>query len=199
LQFTFSKSSAAFVPSTPFAPVEQAMSSMSLESKQPAMSSNTLQPALSTNDTMPAISFDAKMPAVTMVIDAKPSVVSLPTEVKLKDEQKKDELKSEVVAKKEEVSISTPFHTDEFDNEELGKEHLNIVFIGHVDAGKSTMGGHLLFLTGMVDKRTMDKYEREAKELGRESWYLSWALDLNTEERAKGKTTHVLGNKRKDN
>ena len=50
-------------------------------------------------------------------------------------------------------------------------------------------GGHLLFLTGMVDKRTMEKYEKEAKEAGRESWYLSWALDLNAEERMKGKTT----------
>ncbi|KAJ3025450.1 UNVERIFIED_CONTAM: translation termination factor GTPase eRF3 [Siphonaria sp. JEL0065] len=73
------------------------------------------------------------------------------------------------------------------DGEKL-KEHLNIVFIGHVDAGKSTMGGHILFLTGMVDKRTLEKYEKEAKEAGRESWYLSWALDLNSEERAKGKT-----------
>lgn len=68
------------------------------------------------------------------------------------------------------------------------KEHLNIVFIGHVDAGKSTMGGQILYLTGMVDKRTLDKLEREAKEIGRESWYLSWALDLNQEERNKGKT-----------
>jgi peptide chain release factor subunit 3 len=41
----------------------------------------------------------------------------------------------------------------------------------------------------MVDNRTMERYEREAKEAGRESWYLSWALDLNAEERAKGKTT----------
>ncbi|KAI9505756.1 P-loop containing nucleoside triphosphate hydrolase protein [Coemansia spiralis] len=68
------------------------------------------------------------------------------------------------------------------------KEHLNIIFIGHVDAGKSTLGGNILYLTGMVDKRTMEKYEREAKEAGRESWYLSWALDTNQEERAKGKT-----------
>uniref|UniRef100_A0A0W0FCN6 Eukaryotic peptide chain release factor GTP-binding subunit n=1 Tax=Moniliophthora roreri TaxID=221103 RepID=A0A0W0FCN6_MONRR len=71
------------------------------------------------------------------------------------------------------------------------KEHLNIVFIGHVDAGKSTMGGNLLFLTGMVDKRTMEKYEREAKEAGRESWYLSWALDSTPQERLKGKTVEV--------
>ncbi|KAJ1963679.1 translation termination factor GTPase eRF3 [Dipsacomyces acuminosporus] len=68
------------------------------------------------------------------------------------------------------------------------KEHFNVIFIGHVDAGKSTLGGNILYLTGMVDKRTMEKYEREAKEAGRESWYLSWALDTNQEERAKGKT-----------
>lgn len=71
------------------------------------------------------------------------------------------------------------------------KSHLNIVFIGHVDAGKSTMGGNLLYLTGMVDKRTMEKYEREAKEAGRESWYLSWALDSTAQEREKGKTVEV--------
>ena len=65
------------------------------------------------------------------------------------------------------------------------KQHLNIVFIGHVDAGKSTMGGNLLYLTGMVDKRTMEKYERDAKEAGRESWYLSWALDSTPQEQSK--------------
>ncbi|EKM80310.1 hypothetical protein AGABI1DRAFT_113508 [Agaricus bisporus var. burnettii JB137-S8] len=71
------------------------------------------------------------------------------------------------------------------------KEHLNIVFIGHVDAGKSTMGGNILYLTGMVDKRTMEKYEKEAKEAGRETWYLSWALDSTPQERNKGKTVEV--------
>ncbi|WFD41570.1 translation termination factor GTPase eRF3 [Malassezia psittaci] len=71
------------------------------------------------------------------------------------------------------------------------KAHMNVVFVGHVDAGKSTLGGNLLYLTGMVDKRTLEKYEREAKELGRESWYLSWALDSTSQERAKGKTVEV--------
>lgn len=37
---------------------------------------------------------------------------------------------------------------------------MNIVFIGHVDAGKSTTGGQILFLTGGVDKRTIEKYEK---------------------------------------
>jgi hypothetical protein len=50
------------------------------------------------------------------------------------------------------------------------RQHHNIVFIGHVDAGKSTVTGQILLLTGQVDKRTIAKYEREAKEKNRESW-----------------------------
>ncbi|KAJ2161396.1 translation termination factor GTPase eRF3 [Coemansia sp. RSA 552] len=77
---------------------------------------------------------------------------------------------------------------DEMLLDEHFKEHLNVIFIGHVDAGKSTLGGNILVLTDMVDKRAMEKIEREAKEAGRETWYLSWALDTNQEERAEGKT-----------
>ncbi|CAF0745866.1 unnamed protein product [Didymodactylos carnosus] len=71
------------------------------------------------------------------------------------------------------------------------KEPVNIVFCGHVDAGKSTIGGQLMYLTGQVDKRTLEKYQNEAREKSRESWYLSWALDTNEEERDKGKTVEV--------
>ena len=53
------------------------------------------------------------------------------------------------------------------------------------------MGGNILFLTGMVDKRTMEKYEKEAKDAGVDSWYLSWALDSTPQERSKGKTVEV--------
>ncbi|KAI4794196.1 hypothetical protein E4T44_12541, partial [Aureobasidium sp. EXF-8845] len=72
-----------------------------------------------------------------------------------------------------------------------GKEHVNVIFLGHVDAGKSTLGGSILYASGMVDERTMEKYKRDAKEAGRETWYLSWALDLTKEERSKGKTVEV--------
>ncbi|KAI1912723.1 translation termination factor GTPase eRF3 [Ophidiomyces ophidiicola] len=71
------------------------------------------------------------------------------------------------------------------------REHVNLIFIGHVDAGKSTLGGSILYATGMVDERTMEKYKKEAKDAGRETWYLSWALDLTSEERSKGKTVEV--------
>lgn len=57
----------------------------------------------------------------------------------------------------------------------------NYSLIWFADAGKSTIGGQIMYLTGMVDKRTLEKYEREAKEKNRETWYLSWALDTNLE------------------
>ncbi|ETW83621.1 hypothetical protein HETIRDRAFT_34038 [Heterobasidion irregulare TC 32-1] len=53
------------------------------------------------------------------------------------------------------------------------------------------MGGNILYLSGTVDKRTMEKYEKEAKDAGRETWYLSWALDSTPQERLKGKTVEV--------
>ena len=97
--------------------------------------------------------------------------------------------------KKVETDAVVKEQAEEVDTEVLaevyGKEHVNIIFIGHVDAGKSTLGGSILYATGMVDDRTMDKYKREAKEASRESWYLSWVMDLTKEERSKGKTVEV--------
>ncbi|CAK8579713.1 unnamed protein product [Lathyrus sativus] len=75
--------------------------------------------------------------------------------------------------------------------EQMEKRHLNVVFIGHVDAGKSTTGGQILFLSGQVDDRTIQKYEKEAKDKSRESWYMAYIMDTNEEERAKGKTVEV--------
>ncbi|XP_062027578.1 uncharacterized protein LOC133743611 isoform X1 [Rosa rugosa] len=81
---------------------------------------------------------------------------------------------------------------DEHDEVEVNKKrHLNVVFIGHVDAGKSTTGGQILFLSGQVDDRTIQKYEKEAKDKSRESWYMAFIMDTNEEERAKGKTIEV--------
>ncbi|XP_064637047.1 eukaryotic peptide chain release factor GTP-binding subunit ERF3A-like [Lineus longissimus] len=97
------------------------------------------------------------------------------------DEEDEDSAEARPVRRKKDPSVC----------EEKPKEHVNIVFIGHVDAGKSTIGGHIMHLTGMVDKRTLEKYEKEAKEKNRETWYLSWALDTNSEERDKGKTVEV--------
>ncbi|GFS32361.1 translation elongation factor EF1A/initiation factor IF2gamma family protein [Actinidia rufa] len=79
----------------------------------------------------------------------------------------------------------------EVEVEDNRKRHLNVVFIGHVDAGKSTTGGQILFLSGQVDERTIQKYEKEAKDKSRESWYMAYIMDTNEEERVKGKTVEV--------
>lgn len=71
------------------------------------------------------------------------------------------------------------------------RDHLNLVFIGHVDAGKSTLSGSILYTMGKVDKRTIERFEKEAKDRNRESWFLAFILDTSEEERAKGKTVEV--------
>jgi peptide chain release factor subunit 3 len=77
----------------------------------------------------------------------------------------------------------------EVDASTLNKKKLvNVIFIGHVDAGKSTLSGHLMYLTGMLDDRTLAKFESEAKSKNRESWKFAWALDVTDVEREKGKT-----------
>ncbi|KAI5950583.1 SUP35 [Candida margitis] len=94
---------------------------------------------------------------------------------------------ADAVAKEQEDEVDEEVVKDMFG----GKDHVSIIFMGHVDAGKSTMGGNILYLTGSVDKRTVEKYEREAKDAGRQGWYLSWVMDTNKEERNDGKTIEV--------
>lgn len=71
------------------------------------------------------------------------------------------------------------------------RDHLNVIFIGHVDAGKSTLSGSILYHTGQVDARAIEKFERDAKAKGRESWFLAFILDTTEEERSKGITVEV--------
>ncbi len=71
------------------------------------------------------------------------------------------------------------------------KEHLNIVVIGHIDHGKSTMTGRLLYETGAVDERTFQANKAEAERLGRPSWAWAFALDRLKEERERGITIDI--------
>ena len=68
---------------------------------------------------------------------------------------------------------------------------LNMVVIGHVDAGKSTLMGRLLLLAGKVDQRTMHKYEKESQQVGKASFKYAWVMDQSEEERARGVTVDV--------
>jgi len=75
----------------------------------------------------------------------------------------------------------------------MGKEkiHVNLVVIGHVDAGKSTTTGHLIYKCGGIDKRTIEKFEKEANELGKGSFKYAWVLDNLKAERERGITIDI--------
>jgi elongation factor 1-alpha len=71
------------------------------------------------------------------------------------------------------------------------KAHINIVVIGHVDAGKSTTTGHLIYKCGGIDKRVIEKFEKESKEAGKGSFKYAWVLDKLKAERERGITIDI--------
>ena len=75
------------------------------------------------------------------------------------------------------------------------KEHMNIVFIGHVDHGKSTTVGRLLFEHGEIDSHIIEKYRKEAEEIGKASFEFAWVMDNLKEERERGVTIDVAHKK----
>jgi elongation factor 1-alpha len=71
------------------------------------------------------------------------------------------------------------------------KTHVNLVVIGHVDAGKSTSTGHLIYKCGGIDKRTIEKFEKESSEAGKSSFKYAWVLDKLKAERERGITIDI--------
>ncbi len=69
-----------------------------------------------------------------------------------------------------------------------GKPHMNLVVIGHVDHGKSTLVGHILYRLGFIDPKIMKQLEEEAQKKGKESFKFAWVLDRLKEERERGVT-----------
>nr|BAN39691.1 elongation factor 1-alpha 1 [Entamoeba histolytica] len=71
------------------------------------------------------------------------------------------------------------------------KTHINIVVIGHVDSGKSTTTGHLIYKCGGIDQRTIEKFEKESAEMGKGSFKYAWVLDNLKAERERGITIDI--------
>merc|ERR1711981_1026256 len=71
------------------------------------------------------------------------------------------------------------------------KKHVNLVVIGHVDAGKSTSTGHLIYKCGGIDKRVIEEFEKEAAEMGKGSFKYAWVLDKLKAERERGITIDI--------
>ncbi len=75
------------------------------------------------------------------------------------------------------------------------KPHMNLIFIGHVDHGKSTTVGRILFETGAVSEGDMKKLQEKAKEFGMEGTELAYVMDALKEERQRGMTIDLAHRK----
>merc|ERR1712109_397056 len=71
------------------------------------------------------------------------------------------------------------------------KDKINLVVIGHVDSGKSTSTGHLIYKCGGIDERTIAKFEKEAAETGKASFKYAWVLDKLKAERERSITIDI--------
>jgi elongation factor 1-alpha len=82
---------------------------------------------------------------------------------------------------------------DRENKQAMGKEklHVNLVVIGHVDSGKSTTTGHLIYKCGGIDKRTIEKFEKEANEMGKGAFKYAWVMDKLKAERERGITIDI--------
>ncbi|TLD32256.1 elongation factor tu gtp binding domain-containing protein [Venturia nashicola] len=82
---------------------------------------------------------------------------------------------------------------DEFKKAKM-KNSASFVVVGHVDHGKSTLMGRLLYDLGVVDEKQVEKLRREAKKIGKSSFALAWVMDATSDERERGITVDVATN-----
>ncbi|KAG1198815.1 hypothetical protein G6F70_005463 [Rhizopus microsporus] len=108
------------------------------------------------------------------------------------DEKKKEAPKVEPAAKipnSKRINIA-----EEYEKRSKEKSKLNLIVIGHVDSGKSTLMGHFLYDLGQVNEKTMRKFERESQKIGKGSFAFAWVLDETDEERDRGITMDIATN-----
>eukprot|EP00800_Vazella_pourtalesii_P023366 TRINITY_DN943_c0_g2_i1.p1 TRINITY_DN943_c0_g2~~TRINITY_DN943_c0_g2_i1.p1 ORF type:complete len:470 (+),score=128.99 TRINITY_DN943_c0_g2_i1:607-2016(+) len=101
------------------------------------------------------------------------------------------EVKKQPNSVTDKVGKKTSAVLEEFAKQQIEKPELNLVVIGHVDSGKSTLMGHFLYKIGCVNKKQMRKYEHESRNIGKASFAYAWILDEQGEERERGITVDV--------
>lgn len=113
-------------------------------------------------------------------------------------DMKKLSMKDKPAEKSSQIATPLATKTKPFVKIDLTKElakymqpHRSFVIIGHVDAGKSTLVGRILYDTGTVDAKTVNRLVREAEKSGKGSFALAWLMDQTTEERSRGVTIDI--------
>ena len=164
-----------------------------IKQEQPKQNQPSFQP------TQPIITKQPEVKKPTTASTTNKPVQKKEEKVKeVKKEVKKEEPVKEITKKVEEIKLETS-EVQLVDDSKEGsmievdqvRKPCTIVFIGHVDHGKSTISGNILYKTGQIDERTIEKYQREAKINNRESWFIAYIFDINDEERERGKTVEV--------
>lgn len=103
--------------------------------------------------------------------------------------------KEKEVIKKKEATATKPkskINLQEELERKADKPLLSLIVIGHVDSGKSTTIGRLLYDLGIVDSRTLHKLTRDAELAGKGSFSLAWVMDQTPEERSRGVTVDIV-------
>lgn len=140
-------------------------------------------------------------PPVTIKIESRPEEFATPTTLPVKKATRLD-IRSRSPSP---ATVTTPTGSnvkmrknkveplDEYNRIHAGskKDLINLVVVGHVDSGKSTLMGHLLVKLGQVSSKVMHKYENESRKLGKQSFAFAWVLDETSEERNRGITMDV--------
>ncbi|KAL3125891.1 hypothetical protein niasHT_009420 [Heterodera trifolii] len=146
--------------------------------------------------------YKQQKPKTTKPQKEKPSPVSPSVENLRLSEVSKARTNSKSPCRVGSSSKSTPTNLEMAMNAPLGQKKprvrpsdiarpLNLVVVGHVDAGKSTMVGHLLYQLGGVEERIMHKHRQESSRKGKSSFAFAWILDESEEERNRGVTMDI--------
>ena len=106
------------------------------------------------------ITDDQKVTELPMKLKAKENKKIKEEENKIKEEEKK---MKNITGKVKDLLALEAENENEMVEVDETRQPCSLVFIGHVDAGKSTISGNLMFAMGVVDKRTIEKYKEEAK------------------------------------
>ena len=126
--------------------------------------------------------------ALSRTMSPSPTTPSTPSAAALRASASSESLSTFATQKRTQARLAMVESEDKKAGTKLA---FNLVVIGHVDAGKSTLMGHLLYKLNVVNSKLIHRYEKESREQGKASFAFAWVLDQEVEERSRGITVDV--------
>lgn len=160
-----------------------------LKSKYPKKKTNTTTKKVKSN-------FDEPSPDDEIINAQKNAFEKNMGSLKISEERNNSSSTVDTITEKQPPKKTQPFKKIDL-SKELSthttylKPHKSFVVIGHVDAGKSTLMGRLLFDLGVIDAKTVNNLVRQSEKIGKGSFALAWIMDQTSEERSRGVTVDI--------